>query len=130
MPITPAEFVRRLYKQLETGKGMRFSPEEMDMLAAMGAIDVVSKFAADWVRQQSEERLAVTWAGHANATAETYRAPPSVQHNELTAEEATNRALEMCRPKKRPENSYLTPEGIEASMRRARSRTKPRGNNK
>lgn len=125
MSITPAEFVRRLYKQLQTGKGMRFSPEEMDLLAEMGAIDAVSKFAADWVKRQSEERLATTRAEHAGASAETYKATRSGQHHELTAEEAGDRALELSRPKKRPERSYLSGEAVKESMRRARSRTKP-----
>lgn len=130
MTITPADFVRRLYTQLEKGKGMRLSAEEMDLLAEMGAIDAVSKFAADWVRQQSEARLAARRAEHAGATASTHRGPRPGQHDELTAEEAANRVMEMCRPKKRPERSYLTAEGVEASMRRARIRAKPRGSNK
>jgi hypothetical protein len=71
MPVTPAEFVRRLYTQLEKGKGMRFSAEEMDMLAEMGAIDAVSNFAADWVRRQSEGRLAASRAEQAVRSSES-----------------------------------------------------------
>ena len=108
MSITPAQFVRRLYKQLEAGKGMRFSPEEMDLLAEMGAIDAVSNYAADWVRRQSEERLTAARADQAINTAEVYRAPRS----------------------RRPERSYLPGEAVEGSMRRARNRTKPRGTQK
>ena len=127
MSITPAQFVRSLYRQLESGKGMRFSAEEMDMLVEMGGIDAVSAFAADWVKRQSVERLAVTRADEASVTAETCRQPRSGRHHELTVEEAGQRALELCRPKKRPERSYLSSDAVEESMRRARNRTKPRG---
>lgn len=125
MPITPAEFVRRLYTQLEKGKGMRFSPEEMDMLAEMGAIDAVSKFAADWVRQQSEERLALS-RGKAGAGEERYGRPRPERHHELTADEAALRALEMCLPKG-GRKGVITPQDVEDARRRARSRTKPSG---
>lgn len=124
MSITPAQFVRSLYRQLESGKGMRFSAEEMDMLVEMGGIDAVSAFAADWVKRQSVERLTATRVDEANATAKTYRQRRLLRDHELTVEEAGQRALEMCRPKKLPEKSYLTAEGVEASMRRARIRTK------
>lgn len=126
--MTPAQFVRRLYKQLEAGKGMRLSPEEMDMLAEMGAIDAVSNYAADWVRQQSEERLSAARRDQASVPAEEHRSPRSGRNHVLTAEEAGQRAMELCRPKKRPEQSYLSSAGVEDSMRRARNRTKPRGN--
>jgi len=90
MPITPAEFVRRLYTQLEKGKGMRLSPEEMDLLAEMGAIDAVSKFASDWVRQQSEERLAAIRAEQAAKSGEARRVLP--RRGSETPEEAMSRA--------------------------------------
>lgn len=108
MSTTPAQFVRRLYKQLEAGKGMRFTPEEMDMLVEMGAVDAVSNYAADWLRRQSEERLTAVRVDQAINTAEVYRAPRS----------------------SRPERSYLSGEAVEGSRRRARNRTKPRGTQK
>ncbi len=97
MPITPAVFVRRLYAQLEKGKGMRFSAEEMDMLAEMGAIDAVSKFAADWVRQQSEGRLTAVRTEVAGANEQPSRAPRSRYKLDLSAEESMRRARNKTR---------------------------------
>ena len=56
MAITPPEFMRRLYSQIEKRKGMRLSAEELDLLVEMGAVDTMSSFTADWVKRQVEER--------------------------------------------------------------------------
>ncbi len=100
MPITPAEFVRRLYAQIDKGKGMRFSAEEMDMLAEMGAIDTVSKFAADWVRQQSQTRLDASRAKELDATEEARRSARQ-RRNDVNVEESARRARATCGSKKR-----------------------------
>lgn len=126
MSITPAQFVRRLYRQLEAGKGMRFSAEEMDMLVETGAIDAVSNYAADWVRRQSEERLSAARRDQASAPAEEHRSPRSGRHHVLTAEEARLRALELCQPKGRRARAGVTGEDPAGAMKRARNRTKAR----
>jgi hypothetical protein len=101
MPISPPQFVRRLYTQLEKGKGMRFSAEEVDMLAEMGAIDAVSKFAADWVRQQSEGRLAAGRAEQLRLSAATRPALGTQNDDAPSVEESMRRARARSKPKQR-----------------------------
>jgi len=50
--------VRRIARQIQLGRGMRFSQAELDLLVLTGAYEVVSLKAAEYQRRQAQERLA------------------------------------------------------------------------
>ena len=49
---------RRIARQIQLGRGMRFSQAELDLLVLTGAYEVVSSKAAEYQRRQAEARLA------------------------------------------------------------------------
>lgn len=52
------ELTRRLARQIDRGRGMRFSQAELDLLVLTGAYEMISSKAAEYQRRQAEARLA------------------------------------------------------------------------
>lgn len=102
MAVTPPELMRRVYRQMEIGKGIRLSAEEVDLMAEMGALKAMSAYTAEYVVRQAEERL-VAARSKMPATSTSRISPRSGRHHEETGAEAVERALAACRPRKRPE---------------------------
>lgn len=127
MPVTPTDLYRRLSERIERQKPITLSPEELDLFVIMGGFDAVSKYAADWMRTLAKDRNAVAEAEHADALDEAYRAQHPQPHPDPEVEAACRRAWEMCQPKKRRPRVVPSTGSVEASARRARSRTKPHG---
>lgn len=103
---SPLDLFSRFSIAAERNKGIRLTPEDVDLMVCMGAFDAMSSAAAKYVREVAEARIA--------AREEARRADA----------EATQTLL---RSKGRREVSSET---AEEAMRRARSRAKPSGNNK
>jgi len=87
--ITPPELLRRLYAQIENGKGMRLSADELDLLVEMGAVERVSEYVAEWTKEWvSLRRTAAAEERQAEIASRAHRRLPSRE----TAEEVMERA--------------------------------------
>lgn len=103
MSVTPPDLLRRLYRAIERGKAMRLSAEDLDVLAETGALEALSAFAADYVKQQAGERQSALRGERQAAFDEEWRQRNHRSSAELEADQAARRALELCLPKsKRP----------------------------
>lgn len=101
MAVTPPELMRRIYRKIEQGKGMTLTPEDLDLLAEMGALETMSTYTADYVKRQAEERQAALKTDRQAAMdAEWQRIHPR-PHSDTEVERAARRAWEMCQPKSR-----------------------------
>lgn len=103
---SPIDLFSRFSIAAERNRGIRLTPEDVDLMVCMGAFDAMSAAAARYVRQSAEARIA--------AREEARRADA----------EAT---LASLRPKGRREGNIETPK---EAMRRARSQTKTSGKRK
>ncbi|MGE6693314.1 hypothetical protein ACQKE8_12825 [Sphingobium limneticum] len=55
---TPPDLLRRLSRRLEQGKGIQLSPNDLDLLVASGAYDMLTQAAADYQRNLCLQRSA------------------------------------------------------------------------
>lgn len=100
---SPLDLFSRFSIAAERNKGIRLTPEDVDLMVCMGAFDAMSAAAARYIREVAEARIAA-------------------REDARRAEAEATQAL--LRPKGRREGNSETPE---EAMRRARSRTKRRG---
>lgn len=65
MSITPPQLMRRLLNQIQKGKGIRFSAQEVDLLVTMGLVEIVSTSANRYTCNLAAERHAALLAKEA-----------------------------------------------------------------
>ena len=100
---SPIDLFSRFSIAAERNKGIRLTPEDVDLMVCMGAFDAMSAAVARYVREMAEARIA--------AREEARRAEAEATHA-------------LLRPKGRREGKSET---AEEAMRRARNRTKRGG---
>lgn len=102
MTITPSDLYRRFSEKVERRKEIRLSPDELDLFVIMGGLDAISKYAAEWIRKQAEERVAARRAERAEAMDAAYTARYPKPHPNPEMEAARRSAWELTQPKSRP----------------------------
>jgi len=94
-PTSSIDLFNRLSIAVDRNKGIRLSPEDVDLLVIMGGYGAVSQYIADWVRQRSETRIADRAAEHADAMDKAYQAQFPKPHLDPYIEAARRRAWEL-----------------------------------
>ncbi|WP_374550531.1 hypothetical protein [Sphingobium yanoikuyae] len=83
---------RRISNQIDKGRGIRFSQEELDLLVLIGAIDVVKAAATEAMKKRAEARHQEREARMAEREGFGPRARISRQATEAEIEAASRRA--------------------------------------
>lgn len=83
------KLVARLGRHADQGKGIRLSPDELDMLVTSGAFEALSKVAAEELRKQAIERL----------ESRSKILPPQTGASETEVERSAARARALVRAK-------------------------------
>jgi len=99
MAVTPPELMRRVYRQMEIGKGIRLSAEEVDLLAEMGALKAMSAYTAGYVERQAGERQAALKVAREEALDATVARHPRHVASKQEVENAMRRARARLSPK-------------------------------
>ncbi|MBN8844331.1 MAG: hypothetical protein J0H88_13900 [Sphingomonadales bacterium] len=102
MPITPIELYRRISDRVERQKSITLSAEELDMFVVMGGYDALSKYTNEWLRQLSEDRIAVTTTEHREAMDAAYNKRYPHPHLDPYIEAARRRSWELTQPRSGP----------------------------
>lgn len=91
---SPLDLFSRFSIAAERNKGIRLSPEDVDLMVCMGAFDAMSAAAAKYIREVAQTRItAREEARRADAATQALRQPKGRREgNSETAEEAMRRA--------------------------------------
>ncbi|MDV5823093.1 hypothetical protein [Sphingobium naphthae] len=95
---TPPDLLRRLSRRLEQGKGIQLSPNDLDLLVASGAYDMLTQAAADYQRNLCLQRSARSRSISGEAMRSTGApAEPTSKSSGTTRKDAGNDPLARAR---------------------------------
>ena len=105
--VSPLDLDRRLSRRIETGKGVRLEPEELDLLVRSGAIDVFRNYASEYQRGLCRDRdlRNRSISGDATNSTSDQIAPTTTSSGmtqQLVDSAAEARAREHWTPRKKP----------------------------